>query len=430
MKRLLYFFGFLLLLSGVLFLLWWYFSKGGNTGVSLLSLPKNPFGILKDPGTNTSTQTGSIENDQPTTGVGETVVEPLLTKIWDKPVAGFTFFYEQTFGYSTTTSASGTVSTILTKATTTNVLFSERATGHIYKKSLTTGALYKISNSTIAGVHDVYFLNNGSYVVARYLRTDGKTIATLFAQIPNVHENEEAQTLQNVQFLPDNIVSVAVAPSGKTFAYLVKTNAGSTLYSYTIQGGAKLLLTSPLSEWNISFSGDTPIITQKSTAFEKGYSFTPDEIQVAGGKTGFAINPSPNKNSYLASVFSNTGVVTYLQPFHSSNIRLLTLKTLAEKCSWNSTAAFIICATPSFIGSTPFGLPDDWYMGKVSFDDDIYIIGVTVPSERKLGSLTALAKAQIDATHLYLTPDINYLGFINKIDDSLWILRSGDLLLQ
>ena len=96
--------------------------------------------------------------------------------------------------------------------------------------------------------------------------------------------------------------------------------------------------------------------------------------------------------------------------------------SLTEKCVWgNKEPVSIYCGSPiDGIGS---GEPDRWYKGMTNYSDRIWRIeantqlsGILVDPKKSLGF-------DIDSIDLKLSPDENFLFFINRNDYTLWALR-------
>ena len=58
--------------------------------------------------------------------------------------------------------------------------------------------------------------------------------------------------------------------------------------------------------------------------------------------------------------------------------------------------------------------PDDWYKGKISFDDAIWMVDMTDYSGNIIFDIVAKSGKRIDAINLQLNKNGDYLGFIDK----------------
>ena len=93
---------------------------------------------------------------------------------------------------------------------------------------------------------------------------------------------------------------------------------------------------------------------------------------------------------------------------------------LLEKCVWSrKNLTIFFCAISSSVGPNE---PESWYQGITHFSDQIW----RFDSENPFTDLLADPKdfnVSIDATNLELSPNEDYLFFINKDDLSLWALK-------
>ena len=81
------------------------------------------------------------------------------------------------------------------------------------------------------------------------------------------------------------------------------------------------------------------------------------------------------------------------------------------------------CGFPKNLASGAY--PDDWYQGKVSFDDNIKALDVNTLQIKNIENFESGDKqgTEIDATNLMLSSNEKYLLFTNKNDLTLWMLE-------
>ena len=429
LRRVIFIFFMIAMIFAVAILIWYFFIKTPNNNTSINN-PTNPFGQAGQ------SQKGSlfVFNNQNNNQNAETEVIPgeerKLTKIWDKPTAGFVFVDQTILVTSTTTKmvkGTSTEVTIQQKATSTKMLFVDRTSGYVYGVNLETKKVYQISNSTIPGVYDAYFFDNGSSVIVRYLDNNGNIVSTL-SKVPNVSEESTPQPLVDTTYLLNNINSVAVSNSKKIVSYLVVNNNGSSIYSIK-NNKNELVSTSPTSEFNLTYGGENLYTTSKPSAYVMGYT---TNVQTAertlGNKTGLITLPANNNDDYLGSMWSNSGLLSFIFSKKTVSTKVLGIKTIASKCAWGKTSFYVICGVPQIFPINVEGLPDDWYQGRNQFTDDVYLIGNKTNNENKIFDFSTETKDSIDL----IKPDFNsnndYLSFINKRDGNLWLLHTRPLL--
>jgi hypothetical protein len=147
----------------------------------------------------------------------------------------------------------------------------------------------------------------------------------------------------------------------------------------------------------------------------------------------------PNKKDFNKVIGNINGLTTLTSPdgqlilYSSNNLFLNTyntktgesvavgLRTLPEKCVWNKTSDVVYCAVPKYI--SPGNYPDSWYMGEVSFSDEIWRINTQNGSTILISDISSISGAEgIDGINLTLDDAENYLFFMNKKDSYLWKL--------
>lgn len=422
MKKFFYFLLFLVIVSLGILLYFFLSSKGVVPPAPFLG--ENPFGVFNDvkqppltpikkPSSVSSSTQASHQNEEK---------EVFFEKIWNEPVAGYSFVDYQTIDTSTSTSKNTTISS------STSLFFVERATGHIYKKGVFDKKdAIKLSNTTIAGVYDAYFFDNNTRVLMRYLRESDNTIVSLTAKLPPLSVSVTLP-LQAVTTLENNIVSVAVSPDQKTLSYLVKTTSGSDLYE--IKGDKRTKIRSyDLSELTLLYKGQTLFVSQKPTAFEKTYFFQHDKTQAFGGRTGQKIIFSQTKNSdiYLSSYFSAVGIQTYTDSLTASKTKSFSSVTLVDKCTSSQIDSYFVCGVPKVIPIQSFGFPDDWYRGLATFNDTLTLLNTKYYTETTISNLEEETGEEMDIIKLTTNANDSFLAFTNKKNNTLWVAKLSRL---
>ena len=155
-------------------------TNGG--GVSNTDRNRTPFQTRVSTSTDAETIAEEIIVENPT----ESVVKekPKLVELWKEPVSGFDFIFKDmeilSTGTNNSTSTTNIVKNIQNKKILKNqeyVYLWDRKTGHIYENLASTTDTVKISNYTLPGAEEAYFVDNSS-VVVRNLMEDNETIST------------------------------------------------------------------------------------------------------------------------------------------------------------------------------------------------------------------------------------------------------------
>ncbi len=354
--------------------------------------------------------------------------EKKLSKIWDKPTAGFSFV-DQTIITTATTSkiikGTSTVVIVQNKSTSTKIYFVDSMTGFIYSYDLKKKNIYQITNTTIPSVHDAYIFNNGGEVLMRY--ADGDVIKSLTAQIPTVSEGNSPLSLVDISYLPNDVSSVSTNLFDKNLSYVLTNKNGSTIKTIsnkTTNG----LYSSLFSGWNISYGGNTVHLTTKPSSYISGTSLNLNSGEILlRDKTGLNILPSKTDENIFGSFFSSLGIKDFIMSTKTGDVSYLTFQTLSEKCEWGMKDRFILCGVPQLIENNNDGLPDAWYKGKMTFNDNLYIKNLKDSKESVFFRFEYETDEKIDMIKLKLNQTENYLGFINKKDKNFWLMKTDYL---
>ncbi len=348
-----------------------------------------------------------------------------LVLVWDKPTTGNTFATKSILREEATSTRVGTTTVTSTKAvraTSTILMFVDRITGYVYGYSPVSGKSYQISNTTIPGVYDAYIWSNGERIILRYLDTDKETIISIAATIPNVQEGRDAQPLTGVTTLPQNISSVAVSRSSALVSYTVPNQSGASIYTLTQKGISKVA-DSPFSEWSLSYGGEALYASTKASAYVTGTTVSlPSFSPVISNKTGLITTPS-SSGIHLSSMWSRSGLTLFTSK--TGKITQMDSRTIASKCVEAISSSFI-CGIPKTIPKGEEGMPDDWYQGKVSFNDTLSIVNGSTGEVYTLYDGEA-EYGPTDITHISLAQGNEFISFIRKQSGSLFLFNSHTL---
>jgi len=315
---------------------------------------------------------------------------PTLRKITEDPVAGVTFVGTSTLRYV------------------------DRGTGHIYEESVNAYDLSKISNTTIPKIYEATWLVSGKSVI--YQQLENGVVKSKLIKILDTNIGTSTDSLReiSIEFLPDNIKGLKVAPSTNEFAYLQDNSNTQSLV--TINGSGPFFV--PGRGWVLDWpSTNTLSLTTKASYQSSGYNY---DVTRAGGlskKLGniSGLTTKSNSSWILYSDFVGTLGFNSLNR-KTSTTTPLTPATLPEKCVFlaENTA---LCGSPSNLGGSQY--PDVWYQGLVSFDDNIVLYNL----EMGESEIIYTPQEPVDIVDPVISSDGQYLMFINKKDLSLWVLN-------
>lgn len=369
-----------------------FFKNTENTEKPTIDLPVS--GNIK-PGSN---NTGSVKpgnsnsnNNQNTNGS----FSPTLRLVYDEPVGGGVTFERGGKNYTR---------------------FVERTKGNVYETEADNIKVKRLTNNTIAELYNAYWTKNGEQVVGQYLR-DQKEIQTFIGSIKSKTGGEgELQT----QFLSQDLGDIKISPDDNKLAFLSNSVVGSSLITSNLSAGQKVeVFNSPLNEWLIEFPNSSFVtITSKADKDTQGLSKTinlrtGEEEMVLSGIKGLTtlFNPDLKKVLYSQSV-GNSFESSIIEKGKSSPSRLKT-NTLPEKCVWSEIEKNILfCAVPQNIREANY--PKDWYLGLVSFKDELWKINTVTGETNFLINLNDASGEDFDAYKISLSKNEKFITIVNK----------------
>ncbi len=312
------------------------------------------------------------------------------------------------------------------------VRYVDRATGHIYDTDLRTLLKAKVTNQTLPKIYEAYFRSDGNAVLLRSLKDNSDVVENLSLALtpPKAAvstSSPQASTLYAVSSTAlRGDISAAAVGSGNALIYVLRDN--SSIVSSTFNGtGARTLLTSAFTDWRLNTAGNSLIAYTKASADAPGYVYTLNTsngvlTKILGPLNGLTATQNSLGNRILYSYVEGNKMRSFTKNLTSNALSEISPTTLAEKCIWSiKKAGILLCAAPV---DAPGALePDLWYRGVTHFSDRIWLFDTNTGIARVLVEPKQSLRIDIDVFEPKLSPDEDYLIFINKIDLSLWALR-------
>lgn len=313
-------------------------------------------------------------------------------------------------------------------ATSSRVRYVEQGSGNIYEYNIASSTNKKITNTTIPRTAEAYFLDKGNSVILRYPDSQNLAIETYLAKIPT---SSVTDSLSGV-FLPNNIQSISVSPSGNEFVYLAKTANGSIANIYNIRNNTeRRVFSSGFSEWLPAWVGADIFMTTKASYIFSGVVYKKSTVsdlftRVTGDRFGLTSLPSPNGSLLLVGEGVRLSVLTVST---GQTVPVSDFFGLPEKCVWKDNER-AICFGQRQPAAGSF--PDDWYKGLFSFDDTVWIVDARYNEVYELASPRALSEddSLFDGQSLSISPDKSYISFINKRTGLGYVLKLYPSVLQ
>lgn len=290
-----------------------------------------------------------------------------------------------------------------------------------------------VTDTPVPRVVEAMFDNTGLKAVYRYLQDEIIQTYVIELDFPEIDPNltqEEKDALSKAasiegDFLPENISYVDVSPDKKSLVYLNPVAGGNSLVTYSFANGAKKeIWASPFTEWIVDWGSANKInLNTKASAFAEGYSYSVDSktgnfYKNIGDLYGLTSLLSPDGKKLLYTSSENGEIKTYILDIASNSSEEVSPQALPEKCVWTKDSSEIYCAAG--IKGVAYTYPDDWYKGKISFDDAVWVIDADTKNGNILYDIVSKTGKKIDAINLQLNSNEDYLGFINKKDGTLW----------
>lgn len=311
------------------------------------------------------------------------------------------------------------------------VQYMEQSTGHVYEVNLKDLIKAKISQSTMTRIHEAWWIDGGNSILARYLRDDGRTIATFSIKTPKLGATVSTSTGGGEALFPDNILDFILTKDGKKI-FTLAPNSDNSDEELGFAGDAsgyrvKNVFDSKFTEWlPVSFDGKTVWLQTKASQEIAGHLYRLDTstgalLKVVGGINGLTALPSPD-GKYILYSESTLGLFkTYLYDVTKAQKADFPATTLPEKCAWKGSDT-LYCLTPDNPKTANY--PDEWYQGLISFNDKLWKIDAKTLEATMLYDIVG-EKKMIDGTRPMVLDDGSVFLFLNKKDSTLWAYRES-----
>ena len=353
------------------------------------------FSTLFPFGRSGSAQTTPLGNDGETFDSG---IVPELRKLSEESVAGATYFR----------GSGGLIS----------VRYIERDTGHIYETPVSQSTQIRLTNSTIPAVHDSTWVA-ASTTLMRFL-SDENGIQNFVGVIASSTADQDLTG----GFLR-NYSRITVGAKNVLFGIL-ETPTGSVAESLLPDGtGIKTVFTSTLQSWipHASFGKFYLASAPSGRSFGSVYEVRNGNLErVIEPRTG--LQALFQKEGQLVAITGGAQNALSLAMYDLQNGGMLEIPvgTIIQKCAWAAgRTAMLVCAVPRTV---PQGVyPDDWLLGRIHTDDDVYEINTDTGAIIRVFNLSESGSGPFDVTQAMLSDDGEYFLFVNRNDQTLWSAR-------
>jgi hypothetical protein len=354
-----------------------YFLTGKNERIVETEKPKPIFPVLEIIYNAVTGNNNEGENNSTSTQEQSKNFEEIkyVRKIYDKPSAG-EVIYVNNIKASTSTEEDRTII---------NTLVVDKATGYVYGSNSEENYVSKlISNTDFKNVTAAEFTRDGSVVAISYINSSGRN-ETYLGRVP---QTENANLINRGMVVDARNFKSSV--DSKSFIYQKIVGSGSEIYLMDlVKNTEQLLFTLPIKEINLNYNNLNQItISTKPTYTDTQKTFMFDiktkTLSFYAENRG-SINID-NKN--MVSLYSD-GLSIYKSGASSR------VKSLADKCAFGDTANYLVCGAPKNTSSS-LKYPEDWYKGKINFQDDLYLLSPSTSYEEKVLDLAKEAEEEAD----------------------------------
>ncbi len=373
-----------------------------ETGLTKIFNINSPFGNV--PNQNVmSEQVQSVGVSDNTVKTFETGRGIVLEKIVSSPVAGFLF---------------------LKSGTSTSIRYAEKGTGKINDVNLFGDKVIsqKVVADTQTKVVSAYFFKTGLEII-RFKENEDGSFSGLYSLL-SASTTAPSKTIEDIILFLDRNVAENKAIS-------VVQNGNGSIITMTDPGGtnAKKIWESSLQEITVQpLNGDLILMQTKPALGLTGSSFIISSsiaTPYLSGASGFKVLSNPDSQFAVFSDYANTK--SPMQVFDKKLNKKwdLFINTLPEKCVWSKKQLEIVFCFE--FSNNPANLPNDWYFGKIALETKaLWEISAKTSQESVLIDFSSVGE-KIDITNPTFSADEKIIGFINKIDGSLWIIDLTNL---
>lgn len=292
--------------------------------------------------------------------------------------------------------------------------------GHLFERHTDgTNEERRISNFTIPQVLRVVWAPDGKRAVIFY-NLDNQTRKLLI---------DYSTTTPKTNFLPDTILDVAFSPDSKSIAFINNlTDSQNIFVAASDFRNQRKVFDNNVPGFEISWPAANIIaLKTKSSYAVRGFLYTVNPSTGAFSKIaeGLGLDAvwSTDALGALYSASDSDGNLLNLKfvDIKTGETKELGARTVAEKCAFSRTQKNLAyCAVPKVaptLGSEQASLPDAWWQGKVSFQDNFVLIDIST------GKVSTFTPTNFDIINPKPISDDSWLLFRDKLTGSLWSVK-------
>lgn len=298
------------------------------------------------------------------------------------------------------------------------VYYIERGTGHLYTNPTDTLNKARLSNTAAPGMHEIWW-NNSNDPLFIVERVTERLTTRLFSGVLGEDTKQSGLIFTPVSEDIHNLT----ARQGELFYFTESVAGGFSLIknSFNFTAPENVVEKIELKEFNIHPTDNGVFLSTKSSYYSDGTLFKAENnvlTKVLSGAKGFQVTVNNLGDRAMVSEYENSVLVSYLYKIDSGEKITLSNAYLTDKCIASQKSTLFYCA--GSVNPEQTSYPDVWFKGLISHNDNIWKIDTETGTETSI--TTWNSDEGVDIYRPRLSPDEDFLVFLNKKDLSLWSL--------
>jgi hypothetical protein len=292
--------------------------------------------------------------------------------------------------------------------------------GNIYEVNFDGSNLSRISGANLAGLLQVLWSPGKEKVVGVF--QENSAVTKYLHDYQNGTSIRLNEKIDQLRWSPNNnqIVLQSFNPDTNTNIISIANANGSDLKNIFQTRIKDLVLDWP--------TADKISIRTKTSGLSEGLLIVinPEDgtfRNVLHNIYGLNVRWFPLGDKILYSSTNNEGknIKLFVADKNGQNATDINLATLTEKCAISEDDRTLFCAVPQRLSENAIW-PDDYYKGLVATEDSFWKINLDTGQKTQIFSSQTNTRSY-DASELFLSPQEDYLFFVNKKDGLLYSLK-------